>query len=344
MVTMELKKGLISVIMSNYNTPEEYLREAVESILNQTYSNFEFIIVDDFSDDNSVEIIQSYNDPRITVLKNNENMGITKSLNRAMKAAKGEFVARMDADDISLPERFEKQVEYMKQNPSVVVCGTWVELFGSGAEALKEKYSKKVLSEKDLFRIQLLFGNHNNIIHPTAMFRHSSLSENNITYNEKYVYAQDYRMWAECSKYGECQNLNEVLVKYRMHNKAVSTDKKAVQTECAKNIMAEQLSWLGLKLPDDWENIHWGLLTGRKPYDLKIKAWIERIIEHNKIYKVYNQVKLEKTLWNKWAETVYFEIFKAKGLNKLKVLFTLPVKYYPVLLKIRKERSLKEKS
>lgn len=342
---MELQKGLISVIMSNYNTPEEYLREAVESILNQTYSNFEFIIVDDCSTDKSLEIIESYKDPRIFIIKNEVNMGITKSLNRALKAATGEFVARMDADDICLPERFEKQVKFLKQNQEVIVCGTWVELFGNGADAYNEKYSRKILPEKELLQINLLFGNHVNIIHPTAMFNHSLLQKNGIKYNENYIYAQDYRMWVDCSKTAECANVPEVLFKYRIHNKAVSNDKKSAQTECAKNIMAEQLSWLGLELPEDWETIHWGLLTGRKPYNLRYLEWIKAIIKGNQKHKVFNHSKLKKILWQKWSETVYFEIAKAKGMNnKLKALLTLPVFCYPNLLKIKKLRSLKENS
>lgn len=340
---MELKKGLISVVMSNYNTPEEYLREAIDSILHQTYSNFEFIIVDDCSTDNSLEIIESYNDPRITVIKNKQNLGITKSLNRALSVSKGEFVARMDADDICLPERFEKQVAYLKQNQDVVVCGTWVELFGDGVHAYNEKYSRKILPEKELLQINLLFGNHMNIIHPTAMFNHVLLQKNNIKYNENYIFAQDYRMWVDCSKEGELCNVPEVLFKYRIHGKAVSSDKKSIQNECAKNIMAEQLSRLGLELPEDWETIHQGLLTGRKSFDLRYLEWIKAVIKGNKKHKVFNHKKLKNTLWYKWSETVYFELFKAKGINKLRVLLTLPIFCYPNLLKIKKERSLKEK-
>ena len=341
---MELKKGLVSVIMSNYNTPEEYLRQAIDSVLHQTYSNFEFIIIDDCSTDDSLAVIESYTDNRIIVLKNEVNLGITKSLNRGLAVARGEYIARMDADDICLPERFKKQVEYLSNHPETIVCGTWVELFGEGAYKYQETISKKVIPEKDMFQVNLLFGNHTNIIHPTAMFRHRSLLDNSITYNESYIYAQDYRMWVDCSRVGECSNVSEVLLKYRIHDKAVSTDKKAVQTECAKSIMTEQLSWLGLELPDDWETVHYGLLTGRKPFYLRYKQWIETIIKHNKKHKVYNHKKLKKVLWNKWTETVYFELFKAKGFGKIKTLFTLPLIYYPNLLKIKKQRSLKEKS
>lgn len=340
---MELRKGLISVIMSNYNTPEEYLREAIESVLNQTYSDFEFIIVDDCSTDNSLETICSYKDPRISVIKNEINMGITKSLNRALAVSTGEYVARMDGDDICLPERFQKQIYYLKKHPDTIVCGTWVELFGNGADELKEKKSCKILPEKELLQINLLFGNHLNIIHPTAMFNHKLLLDNNITYNENYIFAQDYRMWVECCKKGNLANIPEILFKYRIHNKAVSSDKKSAQTECAKNIMAEQLSWIGLDLPEDWETVHYGFLTGRKPFDLRYKKWIKTILKHNKKHKVFNHTKFKKVLWNKWTETVYFELSKATGINKIKTLITLPLFCYPELVNIRNTRLSKEK-
>ncbi|MBR2867778.1 MAG: glycosyltransferase family 2 protein [Clostridia bacterium] len=338
---MDFKKGLISVIMSNYNTPEEYLRNAVESVLNQTYADFEFIIVDDCSTDNSLEIIESYNDPRIVIIKNEVNMGITKSLNRALGSANGEYVARMDADDICLPERFRKQTEFLNAHPDTVVCGTWVELFGNGADALKENKSCKILPQKELLRINLLFGNHLNIIHPTAMFNHRLLKESGITYNEKYIYAQDYRMWAECAKIGELANVPEILFRYRIHNKAVSSDKKSAQTECAKNIMAEQLSWLGLELPDDWENVHHGLLTGRKPFDIRYKKWIKTIISANRKHKVFNHGMLKDILWRKWAEISYFAMAKQKNpFNFFRILFGIPIKYWNVILKIRNQRAV----
>lgn len=340
---MKLVPGLISVIMSNFNTPEEYLREAIESVLNQTYNNFEFIIIDDCSTDNSLEIIKTYTDERIVILKNDENLGITKSLNRGLKIAKGEFVARMDADDICLSERFEKQVEYLREKPEVVVCGTGVELFGDGADSYKEKMVCKTIPQKEDFQIRLLFGNHTNIIHPTAMFRHKSLIENSIKYDERYIYAQDYRMWVSCSRVGECANLPDILFKYRMHNKAVSSNKKDAQKECAKNIMEEQLNWLDLSLPGNWEEIHYGFLVGRKPYNIEYKNWIRKIIFQNKKYKIYNQEKLGNILWNKWIETSYFEIAKETNLlNILKILKNIPLRYWSKLFEIRKGRTKKD--
>lgn len=340
---MELASGLISVIMSNYNTPEEYLRTAIESVLNQTYSNFEFIIIDDYSTDNSLEIIKTYKDERIVIIENKENLGITKSLNRGLAIAKGEYIARMDADDIGLPEKFSKQIEYLENNPQVAVCGTGVELFGDGADVHKEKIVCKTIPEKNEFQIRLLFGNHINIIHPTAMFRHSVLIENNIKYDEHYRFAQDYRMWVSCSRIGECANVPEILFKYRIHKKAVSSDKKETQNDCAKMIMAEQLSWLGLGLPENWEKIHYGFFIGRKKYNIETKYWVEKIISNNKKYKVYNQTILEKLLWEKWAETSYFALAKERNPAKtIKILLNLPLKYWKNLFEIRKNRQEKE--
>lgn len=336
---MELKKSLISVIMSNYNTPEEYLREAIESILNQTYQNFEFIIVDDFSTDSSLKIIESYSDPRIKLLKNPQNIGLTKSLNRALAVSKGEFIARMDADDICSLTRFEKQVEYMKNHPEIIVCGSQLEIFGNGAYKFSNKFPKTFIPEKELFQINLLFGNHINIPNNVAMFRHQVMLDNNLKYNEKYPCAQDFRMWVDCSRKGECQNINDVLVKYRIHDKAISSDKKDLQLDCAKSIMAEQLSWLKLELPEDWETVHWGLLTGRKTFDLRYKNWMKTIIKHNKKYKVFNHKKLKNTLWDKWTEIVYFEFAKTKS---IKAILSLPLSCYPRFFKIKKSRLSKE--
>ena len=170
------------------------------------------------------------------------------------------------------------------------------------------------------------------------MFNHSLLKKYDIEYDEKYPLAQDYRMWVSCSEVAECTNLPETLLYYRVHNKAVSNVKKEQQRNIALQIMQEQLKKIGLDLTDEYSEIHRDFIFSRKPYDLKINSWIKKIIEHNKIHRVYNQKKLEKTLWNKWAESVYFELFKAKGLGKIKVLLTLPIRYYPELIKIRKHR------
>lgn len=330
---MNLESGLISVIMSNYNTPEEYLRESIESILNQTYSNFEFIIVDDCSTDNSLNVIKSYKDNRIIVIENTKNLGLTKSLNKALKQAKGEFVARMDADDISLPTRFEKQVAFLKENPNVIVCGTWCENFGD-----KTNIVRLGIPDRETYHIYQLFSNYPGIRHPSAMFNNILLSKYNIEYNENYIYAQDYRMWVNCSACSDCAIVPEVLLKYRIHSNAISSAKVEIQEECAKMVMQEQLDKLGLKLPDNWRTIHNDFFLGRKQYLLEQRDWIKSILSANKNRKVYDQSLLEDLLWKKWAETTYFELYRVRGLNKLPILFNLPIRHWTELFKIKNNR------
>ncbi len=322
---------LISVIMSNYNTPENYLRESIESIINQTYQNFELIIIDDCSTDNSVKIIESYNDSRIKLIINNENLGITKSLNKGIAVSNGSYIARMDADDVSLPERFEKQVKFLESNPSAIVCGTAIEFVGDGAHLHKSKTFYRQLPSMEEMQINLLFGNFTNIVHPSAMFNAALLKSNNIKYNENYRYAQDYRMWVDCCRVGECVNLKDVLLQYRVHNKAVSSDKINEQKECVKSIIKEQLGWLYIDLSDDFFDTHYGLINTRKDFQLSIKKWFKIIINQNKKHKIYNEKILKKLLWNKWAEIVYFGFRNAKGFDKLRVLSSLPIYLFPQL-------------
>ena len=142
---------IISVIMPTYNTPVEMLSKAVDSVLGQTYRDFEFIIIDDYSTDASVEYLASLQDERVKVIRNPQNLGITKSLNVALSHAKGRYIARMDSDDICLPKRLEKQLAFMESHPEVIVCGTWIETFGDTSYVMK-----RVIPEQEYLRCSFL--------------------------------------------------------------------------------------------------------------------------------------------------------------------------------------------
>lgn len=335
-----LIKDLVSVIMTNYNTPEKYLREALDSILNQTYTNFEFIIVDDGSTDNSLSVIESYADSRIIVLKNDENIGLTKSLNKALEISKGEYVARMDSDDISEPERFEKQVNYLRKNDNVVVCGTWARNFGDWKKYNSNEILCRKIPDRETFRIFQLFGNNPNIVHISAMFNHRLMRKYSIKYNEKYIYAQDYRMWVSCSRYCDCYILPEVLVNIRVRSGTISTAKKDIQNECVCRIIQEQLDQLHLDLTEDIKPYHIQLLTSRKPFDLRIKKWMKQVIEANKQYGVYNQQILQNLLNKKWVEICYFSLAEKKNLKQ--IFGSLSIRYYPHLIYLYFQRKRKK--
>jgi len=334
--------GLVSVIMTNYNTPEEYLRQAIDSILSQSYSNFEFIIVDDCSTDNSLSVIESYEDRRIQILKNSQNIGLTKSLNKALAICKGEFIARMDSDDISEPERFEKQVQYLKDHSDVVVCGTWAKLFDDWQKTHTNKYVRREIPSREEYSIYQLFSNDPNLVHPSAMFSRRLMLQYHIKYDERYIFAQDYRMWISCNQYAKCSIVPDVLLNYRVHDKAISSSKRDIQEDCVFRIIQEQLDKLHLTLDDDLRPYHFQLLTSRKPYDTKIKKWMKTMIDANKRFNVYDQRLLKKLLLDKWAEICYFGLTSQDSIKgKIAVIFSLPLSRYIKMIQIRNQRKKK---
>ena len=169
----------VTVLMPVYNGGK-YIREAIKSILSQSFTDFEFLIIDDGSTDNSVGIVQSFSDNRIRLIKNNCNIGIAESLNKGIESSKGEYIVRMDADDISFPDRIKKQVAFMDANPEVGVSGTWIKTISSVNEC-----TWFTLSEPDLVRCHLLFGCP--LAHPTVILRTILLKENELFYDKESV-------------------------------------------------------------------------------------------------------------------------------------------------------------
>ena len=215
----------ISVIMSVFNS-ENYLDEAIESILNQTYNEFEFIIVNDASSDNSLEIIKKYMqiDKRISLINNKKNLGLTKSLNLALKIAKYDFVARMDSDDISDIFRFEKQIEFFKQNKNYALVGTniqKIDKFNNIVENNTTKYTYKDIKKTLKYR--------NCFAHGSVMINRAIL-DFDLKYDENFLYAQDYKLWCKIAKKYPVANLKEYLYKLRVHNSSISKKKIELQS------------------------------------------------------------------------------------------------------------------
>jgi glycosyltransferase involved in cell wall biosynthesis len=202
----------VSVIMPVYNTAA-YLGEAIQSILDQSYGDFEFIIINDGSTDHSEQIINSFNDPRIIYLNNEENQGLVYTLNRGVNLASGEWIARMDGDDISLPIRFEEQMQYLHDHPYVDVLATTVQLIDEqGADAgIWVDDQSAILPEQILAHLPV----NNCIAHPTVMVRAEILKK--FKYLEEQAQAEDYDLWLRMASRGYViHKLNETLVKHRI--------------------------------------------------------------------------------------------------------------------------------
>lgn len=213
---------LVSVIMSVYNG-EKYLKEAVESILRQTFQDFEFIIVDDGSTDKTSEILNSFDDLRIKVIKNSQNLGLTKSLNKAIEIAKGKYIARMDADDISLPHRLEKQIEFLEKNPEYAMIGSSYYKIDDEGTTLSlvsvltaDSQIKEGLDKQNWF------------CHGSAIIRKDALLKVG-TYNEKFKYAQDYDLWLRISEFYSLANIEEPLYCWRTSPTSISIEKESEQ-------------------------------------------------------------------------------------------------------------------
>lgn len=232
----------ISVIMSVYNG-EQYLAEAMDSVLNQTFGEFEFIVIDDGSTDRSVAMMQDYakRDPRI-VFKARENKGLPATLNEAARMARGEYLARMDPDDISLPTRFEKQLAYMRQHPEVVNLGSRVILidpYGVELSITDHPLDHEAL-DKDLLR-----GIGWAIVHPVAFMRKWALEKCG-WYNENYRTSQDMECWLRMAEIGQLANIAEPLLKYRQHLSSANFAKAEQQKRFKLEIMTNAYARRGL--------------------------------------------------------------------------------------------------
>ncbi len=226
----------ISVVMAVYNN-DRYLKMAVNSILSQTFTDFEFLITDDGSTDQSLKILQSYTvkDSRIR-LNSHDNRGISKTRNEMLQQAKGEFIAVMDADDIALPERFERQVRFLQQHPDVVCVGSsldWIDENGC-------LIGHCPMPESDGELQRFMVGGISLLHHPTAMVRRSPMIAVG-GYDETLQTSIDLDLWLKLGEIGALANLPESLLLYRLHNRSVTNAKQAQQSQDA--LTACQNAW-----------------------------------------------------------------------------------------------------
>ena len=217
---------------------QKYLHQAIDSVLGQTFSDFEFIIIDDCSADGSLAIIENYADSRITLIKNQNHLGLSKSLNAGLAAARGEYIARMDADDICLPERFEKQVRFLDQHPQIAVLGTGIKLIDKQGKTIQDVH---LPIDSDLIKWQLCFINP--IAHPSVMMRGATVKQIG-GYDPELTRSQDYDLWWRLSAKYRLANLSDILVHLRQHSGQVSNANRSEQFEFGLKINQKHLSSL----------------------------------------------------------------------------------------------------
>lgn len=243
----------ISVILPVYNGAS-YLSESIESILKQTFRDFELLIINDASADNSCEIIKSFSDRRIVYLEHNQNMGLVAALNNGIFHSKGRYIVRMDQDDVSLPDRLAMQFDFMEKNPDCIVSGTQVKVIGGPG---KLEYP---LTDHEC-RVNLVFSPP--FAHPAVIMRASTLKKNNFFYSSQFKDAEDYGFWVELSKFGSLANLPFEGLLYRRHSDQYTNNYKNGMNLASSNIRTYYLNSLGVKL-EEQDQALFDIITQRR--------------------------------------------------------------------------------
>ncbi len=230
----------VSVLMPIYKTKPEYLKETIDSVLSQTFTDFEFLMLDDCPTDDRADIVNAYKDARITYIKNERNLGITPSRNKLMQLAKGEYFAVLDHDDVCLPTRFEEEVKFLDEHPEVGVVGCWVERFPKTKIAYYPESNEQI-------EVYLMQGCA--VAHTAAIVRKSVLKD--LQYEETYSPSEDYCLWCRLIGKTKFHNIPKVLMKYRWYEGNTSksqADKMARVTKELHEIVRHEH-------PDIWANV-----------------------------------------------------------------------------------------
>jgi glycosyltransferase involved in cell wall biosynthesis len=296
-----MTSATVTVLMPVYNG-EIYLREAIESILHQTYTDFEFLIINDGSTDNSESIIKAYNDSRIRYIKNESNLKLITTLNKGIELAKGKYIVRMDADDISTPNRIDKQVAFLEKNQEVGLCGSWFTAFGDVQESLC-KYEEN--HQEILFK--MFYQCH--FCHPSLIIRKKVFEGMKRPFNPHYIHAEDYELYFQLSKKWKFHNLQESLLKYRIHNFNISKQYEGVQKE--NSLKIKKLFFSRIQTNISEEELDAFEALNYQSYDAitlsldKMKLLLESMLVGNRKENFIESIFMEKELKRLWLNYCY---------------------------------------
>ncbi len=238
-----MKEPLVTVLLPVYNRPT--VVKTIDSILKQTYKNFEILIIDNASTDNTVDEIKKIEDSRIRLIVNEENKGQTYSLNKGLQLAKGTYIARIDSDDLALPTRLEKQVTFLEEHPDYGLCGCWVRYMNDNDELTITM--KTPTTDKGMRLLQNVTCA---MYHPAAMIRTEVIVKNNITYDANIKMAEDYALWGKIMQFSKALNLPEILLYYRRggnndskkYKEIMATESFLVRENICRNQMVDVIS------------------------------------------------------------------------------------------------------
>jgi glycosyltransferase involved in cell wall biosynthesis len=287
--------------MPVYNA-EAYLSGAIGSILGQTFNDFEFLIVNDNSTDETEAIIKKYmaGDGRIRLANNKKDKGIVGALNTGLEEARGQYIARMDADDVSLPHRLAEQVRFMDDNREVGVCGTWMNTIEEAGSRLWFPFP----ADHEHIKIALLF--YTPIAHPTVLMRRSFLEQHGLRYEETFKHVEDYELWERCAHLFRLANLPQVLFLYRLHPASVGKTRSDIQAERTRKVKLRHIRRLGIEPTEGELAIHSQVFFG--PFGgidfvNASESWLLKLIRANRSVRLHEPGLFEREMYR-----VYFNV------------------------------------
>lgn len=299
----------ISAVMALYNTPIKYLQKTVESILNQTFKDFELIVIDDASTIEYKELFEQFNDDRIKYFKLEKNAGPGKARNEGIKKAMGEYIAIVDSDDIYLPKRFEIQSKFFDENPEISLTSTTFRFSN-------RKKAAYIPLEDDEIKTFMLFNSP--LCNPSAMFRRKEFLQQNLFYPEDRIFGEDYSLWINAMFAGiKMANLQDLLMIYTRRKGQLSREKQENQINALKKLYRKILEKIRIEATEEDLTLHYNIYA-QNFSDIdssdKITSWFDKIIEHNKKLNLFSEEKLieKKNLTIKQYERAKNRLFKIK--------------------------------
>ena len=303
---------LLSVLMPVFNS-ERFVAEAIESILNQSFKDFEFLILDDASTDKSIEIVKDFEkkDPRIKVFQNEKNLGVVESRNKLINLSKGKYIAWLDSDDIALENRFEEEIRFLEEHPEIGMVGADAIIIDENGRKTGEWLFE---TEPQKLKIALFF--HSPFLSSSVMIRRSCLPIE--LYDPKFPVAEDFDLYSKISEHFDVANISEFLVKYRINSKGLSKSNTEKMEHLSVQVIKEHAERLGIKLE---ENVIKDLRKAKKAS----KIVFEEITEIEKSLILLKNLLLEKSHFDKTAiceviQKYWFETCRKSTHNGLKVL------------------------
>lgn len=306
---------VVSVLMPVYNGAR-YLKEAINSILNQTFKDFELVILNDASNDASKEIILSFQDTRIRYIENEQNRGLSFSRNRLLSEVRGKYIAWLDSDDIAYPARLEEEYRYLEEHPDHAMVASWARIIDSEGKPTGS-YIKSYIPDQYLSAL-LLFVNY--FVQSSVMLRKSFLPD--VRYRPEFPPTEDYELWVRIAAKHPVAILAKTLVDYRVHSTNISSVQQQKSENAVKLNHRIQLENLGILPRDEEVNLHYNIAFKKAEnidFLLQTDDWLQRIDKQNKISKRFNTKALHYILAHRWIKVCTSN--KALGLKALSIYF-----------------------